>query len=100
MVFKPKIVKIKPKPVQEVVKKVEEKVEEEQEEQEEQEEEVEEPAIPSVPSKKAVEDKVWVITEVPTETQAVIHNSKTGETLDVLGGITKILNVLEEIEEE
>ena len=91
MVFKPKVVRSKLKPDE----KVEEKVEEMEEEQEE-----EEPAIPSVPSKKAVEDKTWIVTEVPTETQAVIHNSRTGESLDVLGGITKILNVLEEIEEE
>lgn len=95
MAFKPKVVKTKLKPVV----KVEEKVEE-MEEEEEEEEEVEEPAIPSVPSKKVVEDKVWVVTEVPTDTQAVIHNSKTGETLDILGALTKILNVLEEIEEE
>jgi len=43
---------------------------------------------------------IWNVQEMVTETAPVIVNNETGEKLDVLGALTKILNALEELEVE
>jgi hypothetical protein len=73
------------------------------------------PPMPETPTTKQVEEQpqptsqpkaeeeikqVWTINEIPTETQPVIYNQETGETLDILGALARILNTFEELNEE
>ena len=51
-------------------------------------------AVPPV-QQAQVSEPIWNVQEMVTETAPVIVNSKTQEKLDVLAGITKILNTLE-----
>ena len=52
-------------------------------------------------TKSSEEDKqVWTVSEIATETQPVIYNKITGETLDILGALVRILNIFEETEEQ
>lgn len=54
--------------------------------------------VPVVPTPPAI--PVWGVQEIPTETQPFIYNSKTQETLDVMGALVRILNTFEELTEE
>ncbi|MFW9927921.1 MAG: hypothetical protein ACFFD1_00855 [Candidatus Thorarchaeota archaeon] len=38
----------------------------------------------------------WALQEVATETSMVIVNQQTGETIDLMSAIVKILNILEQ----
>lgn len=40
---------------------------------------------------------IWDVQEMVTETSPIIVNNETGEKLDVLGALTRILNTLEEL---
>lgn len=67
---------------------------------EEAEEEIEAPVQtrrtkPNTPQSKEGSE-LWVVREVPTETQRVLYNRKTKEGLDLYSAIAKILNRIEE----
>lgn len=54
-----------------------------------------------IPQQQVQEEmQVWTVTDVPTETATVIYNQKTGETLDILGALVRILNTFEELAQE
>lgn len=40
-------------------------------------------------------EEVWSVQKIATQTESVIYNSETGETLDVLSALVRILNILE-----
>ena len=52
--------------------------------------------IPQQPGMQNHITSNWSIGEVPTETTPMIVNESTGEALDVLGALVKILNILED----
>ena len=47
------------------------------------------------------EDKdTYVVTEIPTQTMQVFHNTKTDENLDMMALLAKIANDLEKLKKE
>lgn len=60
---------------------------------------MQQPVAPVIPQ-QVEQPQVWTVTEVPTETQRVISNNNTGETLEVDEALCRILNLFEEIKEE
>jgi len=58
------------------------------------------PAAAPAPMVPAKQPQVWTVSDIPTETTQVIYNPATGETLDIISGIVRILNIFEEIKVE
>lgn len=54
------------------------------------------PQPPIAPPTQEPEQKGYIVTEMATETTPIIYNPKTGEQLDVLTALAKILNLLED----
>lgn len=50
--------------------------------------------------RKVVEEPtpLWTVREVPTSTEQIIYNEDTGESLDILSALVRILNDLEDLE--
>jgi len=63
----------------------------EDDEEEEVEEEIEEPKI----KKKIIQEKIWSIQEVPTETTQIIYNSKEKKSYNLASAIVELLNKID-----